>query len=465
MHYSPPPPWSFAPFILILLAIAVLPLLRKTAHWWEHNRNKLLVSLSLAALMLAYYAFVHPGVRVHGEGHGAGAELASGFRAVEVVLEHALLMDYIPFIVLLFSLYTISGGILLRGDIAARPLTNCAFLGTGAVLASFMGTTGASMLLIRPLLRTNSERRKVVHTVIFFTFIVSNIGGSLTPLGDPPLFLGYLRGVPFWWTLNLFFPWLLANSVLIGIYYLWDSAAHRRERPADLRADIVRVTPLSVCGASNLFWLVCVVACVATVDPSRKLPLLGVEPPQFAREALLLLLAAASWLTTPRNREIRRENGFNFVAITEVAFLFVGIFICMQAPVEYLRSEGGRLGLSRAPAFFWATGSLSSFLDNAPTYVVFFDAAKALSNTLQASDPAVFIAVQDGVIRQDFLLAVSLGAVFMGANTYIGNGPNFMVKTIAEQSGVKMPSFFGYMVYSVGILIPLFVAIMLIFLV
>lgn len=465
MHYSPPPPWSFAPFVLLLLAIALLPLIRRTAHWWEHNRNKLLVSLSLAALTLLYYGFVHPGVKVHGEGPHGEEALASGLNAVIAVLDHALLKDYIPFIILLFSLYTISGGILLRGDIRARPMTNCAFLATGAVLASFMGTTGASMLLIRPLLKTNSQRRRVVHTVIFFIFMVSNIGGSLTPLGDPPLFLGYLRGVPFWWTLNLFLPWLTANAVLLGLYYLWDNAAYKKERPADLRADLARVTPLSLRGASNFLWLGGVVACVAMVDPSRELPIVGVHPPPFTREALLLLLAAVSWVTTPRNREIREENGFNFVAIAEVAALFVGIFICMQAPVEYLRSEGAKLGLSTAPGFFWATGSLSSFLDNAPTYVVFFDAASALSSSLQASDPAVFLAVREGVIRQDFLLAISLGAVFMGANTYIGNGPNFMVKTIAEQSGVKMPSFFGYMLYSVGILIPLFVAIMLIFLV
>jgi Na+/H+ antiporter NhaD/arsenite permease-like protein len=452
MHYHPPEPWSFAPFVLLLLSIAVLPLLKRTEHWWERNRNKLIVSLSLALLTVLYYGFLHPVQDHHHEEH-----LLTGFAAVLQMLKHAVLDDYIPFIVLLFCLYTISGGIVLRGDIEARPRTNCAFLGIGALLASFMGTTGASMLLIRPLLRTNSERRHKVHTVVFFIFMVSNIGGCLTPLGDPPLFLGYLRGVPFWWTLNLLVPWLFMNAALLLVYFVWDSVAYSRESKKDIALDETRIEPLSLRGKVNFFWLLCVVACVATVDPSKELPLIGIHPAPFVRELLLLFVTALSWLTTPGNKKIRRDNEFNFHAITEVAFLFIGIFICMQAPVEYLRVEGPRLGIKTPEAFFWVTGSLSSFLDNAPTYVVFFKTATSL--------PGGDILLNGGLkILEPLLLAISLGAVFMGANTYIGNGPNFMVKTIAEQGGVKMPSFFGYMVYSILILFPLFFVSMWLFL-
>jgi Na+/H+ antiporter NhaD/arsenite permease-like protein len=491
--YTPPPVWSFLPFVLLLLAIALLPLIRATAHWWEHNRNKLLVSLVLAAMTLAYYGLAHPGLRAHHEaapaaeahpgtgtaegattGHenaASGDTLIHGLPAVLKVLDHAVVNDFVPFIILLFSLYTISGGIVLRGDIRARPATNCAFLATGAVLASFMGTTGASMLLIRPVLKTNSERRHVAHTVIFFILIVSNIGGCLTPLGDPPLYLGFLRGVPFWWTMRLVYEWLFLNVYLLAVYFVWDTLAYRRERPRDIIRDETQVQRLSLGGPANFFWLLCVIGVVATVDSSRELPLLGVRPPPFTREVLLLVLTALSWFTTRNNRAIREENRFNFTAIFEVACLFIGIFICMQAPVEYLQEEGATLGLKTAPAFFWATGSLSSFLDNAPTYVVFFKAAKALTDGLIASgavsavDPSVVLPLlEGGYILQSLLVGVSLGAVFMGANTYIGNGPNFMVKAIAEQAKVTMPSFFGYMLYSIGIVILPFTAVTFIFL-
>jgi Na+/H+ antiporter NhaD/arsenite permease-like protein len=464
--YSPPPPWSFAPFVLILLAIAILPLIPRLAHWWEHNRSKLIVSVILALATLGYYAFLHPGIR--DDAHPG--EFVRGAAAVLHVLDHALVHEYAPFIVLLFSLYTISGGILLTGDLRATPLTNTAFLAVGSILASFIGTTGASMLLVRPVLRTNAERKRKVHTVIFFIFLVSNIGGCLTPLGDPPLFLGYLRGVPFWWTLSLAVPWLATTVLLLAVYFAWDTAAYRREEARDIAFDVMKVQPLRLAGGVNFIWLLLVVPCVAAVDSSRELPFLGVKPFPHAREAILLLLAGLSWLTTPGNRELRQRNGFTFGPILEVACLFLGIFITMQTPVEYLRSEGQKLGLDGAPAFFWATGSLSSFLDNAPTYVVFFETAKALTAGLLAEGalaPAAVVALHGdsaGSIGMAFLTAISLGAVFMGANTYIGNGPNFMVKTIAETAGVRMPSFFGYMAYSIAILIPAFVAVTLVFL-
>jgi Na+/H+ antiporter NhaD/arsenite permease-like protein len=460
MTYVPPPLWSFAPFALLLLTIAVFPLLPRVSHWWEHNSNKLLVALFLSLTTVLFYAFLHGGVPHHGT-------LAHGWEAVLVVLEHAVLQDYVPFIILLFSLYTISGGILLKGDIIARPLTNCLFLCVGALLASFIGTTGASMLLIRSILRTNRDRRHKVHTVVFFIFVVSNLGGCLTPLGDPPLFLGYLRGVEFWWTLNLFSPWLFTNIAVLIIYFIWDTLAYRREAPRDLAMDKIHAKPLSVEGKINVVWLLLVVACVATVDTSRPFPGTATPPPPFTREVLLLLLTAGSWFTTPGNRRIRTENDFNFHAIVEVACLFIGIFICMQPAIEFLRASGAKLGLETGPAFFWATGSLSSFLDNAPTYVVFFETAKSLTHSLLESgglETSALVPVQGGVVKHEFLLAISLGAVFMGAMTYIGNGPNFMVKSIAEQSRVKMPSFFGFMIYSVCVLLPIFLVAVLLFL-
>jgi Na+/H+ antiporter NhaD/arsenite permease-like protein len=433
---GPPTLWSFLPFVLLLLAIAVFPLIGRLERFWEKNRNKLLVAMVFAAATLAWYLAAR------------GAEDAG--RA----LEHALMGEFIPFIVLLFALYTISGGIHVSGDIPARPAANTAFLAAGAVLASFIGTTGASMLLIRPLLRTNEQRKRKVHTVIFFIFLVSNIGGCLTPLGDPPLFLGYLMGVPFLWTLRLFPAWLFANGVLLALYYFWDRAAFARERPEDIARDVTQVEPIRVRGNLNFLFLGAVVACVGLIDPSLAFPGTGWKPPPFLREALLLVLAALSWFSVPGNREIRGLNRFTFAAIVEVACLFLGIFITMQPPVEFLKARGGDLGLRSPAAFFWATGGLSSFLDNAPTYVVFFETARAVEpSPIDPRLPADML-----------LLAVSIGAVFMGANTYIGNGPNFMVKTIAEHAGVKMPSFFRYMAYSGGILLPLFAAAMFIFL-
>ncbi len=445
---------SALPFAALLLAIAILPLVRR-AHWWHHNRNKLIVSAILGAVTLAYYLLRGRGIVVEEHHYDAGV------KTVLAVLHHAVLGEYIPFMVLLFSLYTICGGIVLRGDLKARPSTNVAFLAIGAAIASLVGTTGASMLLIRPLLQTNRERKYVAHTVIFFIFLVSNIGGCLLPIGDPPLFLGYLRGVPFVWTLVLWKEWLFCTVMLLVIYYIWDTRLYRKEPPLEKLLDRELTEPLSLSGASNFFWLLCVVAAVALIRPGE--PLFGLFKgngvPHYVREVLMLAFVGIAWLATPG--ENRQRNQFTFGAILEVAALFIGIFVTMQAPIEILRLEGPRLGLVDARQYFWATGGLSSFLDNAPTYVVFFETAGAMTTS---GGPGILDLIGGGHIRADLLVAISLGAVFMGANTYIGNGPNFMVKSIAEESGVPMPSFFGYMAYSVAILIPTFVVVMLLFL-
>jgi Na+/H+ antiporter NhaD/arsenite permease-like protein len=442
-----PPLWSIAPFVLLLLVIAIMPLVHRWERFWARNRNKLLVALALSALTLLYYYFVHPPLA-----EGTAGQSPSPLGLIQHVLSEAILEAYIPFIILLLALYTISGGIRLEGDLAARPLTNTAFLAIGGVLASFIGTTGAAMLLIRPLLETNAERHNVRHTVIFFIFVVCNVGGCLLPVGDPPLFMGYLKGVPFLWTLRLALPWASCTAILLAIYYVWDSLAYRREKPEDIRMDEATRRPLSLKGKRNLLYLLGVVLAVALLIPGQPFILLrSFVVPEHLREAVMLALAGLSLLTTPR--DVRRDNQFTFAAIAEVAALFLGIFITMQAPIEILHARGPSLGLTEPWQFFWASGGLSSFLDNTPTYLVFFETANSLTN---APGAGILNLLSGQYIRVDLLVAVSLGSVFMGANTYIGNGPNFMVKTVAEERGVRMPSFFGYMLYSIGILIPLF---------
>jgi len=478
------------PFVAILLAIAILPLLRTTHHWWEHNRNKLIVSLALAAVTLLYYGLRGYGVVRHEEpgeaaaatqpaegypaepeAHAAAGEEAPagaapttshrtepGLKTVLAVLDHAVLQEYVPFLTLLFALYVISGGIVVRGDIQARPLVNTTILGIGGIMASFIGTTGASMVLIRLLLKTNAERRRIVHTVVFFIFIVSNVGGTLLPIGDPPLFLGYLRGVPFFWTFSLWKEWGFMLIVLLAVYYLWDTWAYRHEPPSAIRADIEHIEPLRVAGMLNFLWLLGVVGAVITLVPGKEFLNTGWIVPPHVRELVQLALSGVALLTTPAR--LRQENQFNYTAIGEVACLFIGIFITMQIPIEILHAKGPELGLTRPWHFYWATGMLSSFLDNAPTYVVFFETANTLTHH---AGPGILLLADGRFIREDLLAALSCGAVFMGANTYIGNGPNFMVKSIAEQAGVPMPSFFGYMIYSLLILVPLFVVLTLIF--
>jgi Na+/H+ antiporter NhaD/arsenite permease-like protein len=317
--------------------------------------------------------------------------------------------DYLSFMILLGSLFVISGGVFMDGDLEATPLVNTLFLALGAAVASVVGTTGASMLLIRPLLHTNAERRYVVHTVVFFIFLVSNIGGSLTPLGDPPLFLGYLAGVPFTWTIRLAPVWTFTTVLLLAIYFIWDTRVHKKEPPERLALDATKIKPLRVVGKENLVLLAGIVA-------------------------------AAAFLSAPW-----RE-------IAMVAVVFLGIFATMIPALNLLRARGAELGVNHAWQYFWATGALSSFLDNAPTYLTFLALGQGQNLT-----PEVV-----GVPHR-ILEAISVGAVFMGANSYIGNGPNFMVRSIAESRGIKMPSFGGYMLYSGAILIPVFVLVTLVF--
>lgn len=456
-----PPLWTIGPFVVLLGCIAVMPLVPRAAHWWEDNRHKLIVAGVLAAVTLAYYLFLHPEA-IHSEWPAAHwvrpLDAGGGAKLALAVFLDAIMGSYVPFLILLLSLYTISGGIRLTGDLPAHPLTNTLFLACGAVLASVIGTTGAAMLLIRPLLATNSERRHVRHTVVFFIFIVCNCGGCLLPTGDPPLFLGYLLGVPFLWTLKLWKAWLVINGLLLVIYYLWDRFfCYPREAVADITRDEINVMALRVWGLwPNGVLLLAVVACAGLLDPSRPVPLTDWRPWLYLREMVLLALTGLSLLVGPE--PVRRANGFNFAAIGEVAALFLGIFICMQPALMLLAARGSQLGLASPAHYFWASGGLSSFLDNAPTYVVFFNAARSCSASVATSGSLVAAASEPLVagVRESLLAAVSLGAVLMGANTYIGNGPNFMVRSIAEASGVKMPSFFGYMGYSLIILVPLF---------
>jgi Na+/H+ antiporter NhaD/arsenite permease-like protein len=454
-----PPYFTVIPFVLLLAAIAVLPLLRLTEHWWESNRNRFIVAAALGGITLLYYLFWYEmAVEAHWPVHSIVHHNPDGlnFATAWAVLANAILAEYIPFIMLLFSLYTISGGIRIEGDLPAHPLTNTAFMAAGGLLASFIGTTGAAMLLIRPLLETNHERKHVRHTVIFFIFVVCNCGGCLLPIGDPPLFLGYLRGVPFLWTFGLWPAWLFVNGVLLAIYYVWDHFwYYPHEKKTDVQLDEIHVRKLKFSGVwPNAILLAGVVLSVALLDPSKLLPGTNWRPWPFLREIVQLALVGLSLLLG--SQVVRRANKFNYHAILEVAALFFGIFLCMQAPLQILNVRGPNLGLSSPMHFFWMTGSLSSFLDNAPTYVVFFETARTLGGE-NLVPPLVGVA-------EPLLVAISLGAVFMGAMTYIGNGPNFMVKAIAEKSRIRMPSFFGYMVYSCLILLPLFVITTLIFL-
>ena len=422
------PLWSLLPFVLMLGAIAVLPLTAE--HWWEDNSNKFKIGALLGIPVGAFFLY------------------ADWHRLANVGLE------YLSFMTLLASLFIISGGIVLRGDLRATPTVNSGFLLLGAVLASFMGTTGAAMLLIRPVLKTNHERRYKVHTVIFFIFLVANIGGCLTPLGDPPLFMGYLRGVSFLWTFNLWVEWAVVSVILLVIHHLWDRWLWAKETDEVKAWDASTVEPLQITGLINLPLLAGVVALVAFAQSMPALIDTGHAQLGF-REIGMVVLAFLSMRVTPK--ALREENNFNFHPINEVAALFFGIFLTMIPALIYLEANGAGLGVTEPWQYFWATGTLSAFLDNTPTYIVFFEMARA-------SDFGE-VALVANAVPHNVLVGISLGAVFMGAMTYIGNGPNFMVKAIADAEGVRMPSFFGYLLYAVVVLVPVFVLVTFVFLI
>ncbi len=426
------------PFAGMLLSIALFPLIAPT--FWHYHFGKVAAFWSLAFLL--------PFAAHDGIGH------------VSHDLLHTLLTEYLPFIILLLALFTVAGGIAVRGNLHGSPGVNVAILGIGTLLASVTGTTGASMLLIRPLIRANDNRRHNAHVIVFFIFLVSNIGGSLTPLGDPPLFLGFLKGVDFFWTTrHLFMPTLVLSLLLLVIFFALDwYFYHIRGEEKPPLFDPTPDTRLRIAGALNLALLGAIVAVVlmsGVWKPGVEVVLFGtaLELQNLLRDALLLVIAALSWkFTAPR---IHEENVFSWGPIVEVAKLFAGIFVTIIPVIAILRAgrEGALAPLvamvsaaDGAPInsmYFWLAGGLSSFLDNAPTYLVFFNLAggdaHALMNPLAGT-----------------LAAISAGAVFMGANTYIGNAPNFMVKSIAEERGIRMPSFFGYMVWSGAVLLPLF---------
>jgi len=441
------PLWSVIPFAGILLSIALFPLL--APRFWHHHFPK--ISAAWAVLFAVPFLFAFGGDAWH-----------------EIL--HIYFIDYIPFIILLWALYTVSGGIRIKGTMRGTPAVNCLLLLIGTVIASWVGTTGAAMLLIRPLLRANQDRRNKVHTVVFFIFLVANVGGSLTPLGDPPLFLGFLHGVPFFWTLGLFTEMAFVAVLLLAIYFVLDSYHYRREvRDGGGIPDDGERAPIRFEGLHNLLFLGGILGGVILSGFWRpgSYTLLGVhlEIQNTFRDVLLVCLGLLSLRTT--KRAVRKANEFNWFPITEVAYLFAGIFMTIIPALAILKagSEGAlapMLQLIKEPVhYFWVVGVLSSFLDNAPTYLTF------LNSALGQFHPGVpeLQAVHALIAEQDiYLKAIATGAVFMGANTYIGNAPNFMVKAIAEQAGVAMPSFFGYMLrYSLIFLIPVFVLVSLIF--
>ena len=431
--------WVF-PFAGILLSIAIFPLV--APDFWHHNFGK--ISAFWAILLIIPFL------------------LKVGFTITLYELLHVGLLEYVPFIILLLALFTISGGVQLKGALVGTPIVNTGIIFIGTALASWMGTTGAAMLLIRPLIRANKERKSKVHVIVFFIFLVANIGGSLTPLGDPPLFLGFLKGVNFFWTTSaMMVPMLFMVFSLLIIFFIFDSYLYKKENIKKVETDI----KISIEGSFNLLLLLGVIGSVLLSGFWRphiefELFYVHVELQNVIRDILLLTLTFASWKLT--SSKIREANEYTWFPIVEVAKLFAGIFVTIIPAIAILKAgTSGALGVvinsvsnQTGPInymYFWATGILSSFLDNAPTYLVFFNTA--------GGDPIQLM----GELSQT-LLAISAGAVFMGANTYIGNAPNFMVKSISESSGIEMPSFFGYLFkWSLPILFPLFIIVTFLF--
>ncbi len=426
------------PFVLMLLCIAVAPLTFEKI--WESNKNKLIVSIVLSIPVVWWML-----------SNGLSHELI-----------HQMVYDYVPFIILLLALFVVTGGIHIGGDIQATPLVNTIILAIGWVLASFMGTTGAAMLLIRPLITTNQQRKYKVHTMLFFIAVVANCGGLLTPLGDPPLFMLFLRGASFGWFFHLFPIWLVTGILLLGIYFAMDTYYHKKEPLANLTADKNDTHPITFSGGINILWLAAIIACVIFINESY-IPAMGDEHAPFyiklLREWALIAVILLSWFTT--KKVVRIDNNYSWAPIVEVAYLFVGIFATMTPALMFLRSNAAELGLSTPGAFYFATGALSSFLDNTPTAVAFHTVATGLPDSILAAFASENIVAS---IPEILLEAIACGAVLFGAMTYIGNGPNFMVKAIAEQNKIDMPSFFGYIgKFAICILLPVYVIVWLIF--
>ena len=449
------PVWSVVPFVGMLLSIALGPLIN--SHWWERNMGK--VSLLWAVL------FALPAAVVVGPNEAA------------YELLHIAIIDYIPFLVVLEALYIIAGGITLDGVLPHTPLSNTLVLLVGAVLASLIGTTGATILLIRPLIKANRERKAIMHTIVFLIFLVGNIGGSLTPVGDPPLFIGFLHGVPFFWTaVHIVWPWLLNIFLLLSVYYLLDTYFYGRY----LKDVAAGVLPPPACetgvprgkirigGLQNLLFLLGTLGAIVFSGLFATYPIffdaeagkikgiavmslhghaLVMPYISLARDGLILVMAWLSWRFTPPS--VRIVNNFTWGPMNEVAILFAGIFTTIIPALKLLQVRGGELDVSTPLQFFWATGALSGFLDNTPTYLAFLNMAAQMGSPTG-------VMTDLGMVDARILMAISCGAVFMGANTYIGNAPNFMARSIAEENGVKMPSFFGYMGWSAVILLPLF---------
>ena len=446
------PMWTCIPFAGILLSIALFPLV--APEFWHHHYGKI----------SAFWAVAF----------GLPFLVAYKGQALDAIV-HIYVIDYIPFIILLWSLFTVSGGILVRGTLKGSPIVNTVLLLIGTLLASWIGTTGASMLLIRPLIRANGWRIHKTHLVVFFIFLVSNIGGSLTPLGDPPLFLGFLHHVPFFWTLNLFAPYAVVSVLLLVGFFMMDTYYFRKE-PDDAKekAQAEESVPIKVVGLHNFLYLGGIIGFVLFSGSVKlgefSLGHTHVYWQNVVRDVGLVVLGLASMKTTAR--ALRDENEFTWGPILEVAYLFAGIFMTIIPALAILGAgTDGAMGwlvqgVQSDMSYFWVTGGLSSFLDNAPTYLTFFQTALGGIHC----DPGVAVCGEAEKVpiliaeHHRTLLAISAGAVFMGANTYIGNAPNFMVKAIAEESGVKMPSFFGYIVrWSLPILVPCFVVVTLIF--
>ncbi len=433
------PFWILLPFVAMLLCIAIAPLIAEKE--WEKNLNKFAVSMVLGSVVAIWM-------------------LANNNAENEFThkLVHQMVFDYVPFILLLTALFVVTGGIHVKGDIQATPKVNTLILAIGFVLASLMGTTGAAMLLIRPLLATNSQRKYTTHTVLFFIALVANTGGLLTPLGDPPLFLLYLRGAEFTWFLSLFPIWAFVGISLLVIYFLLDTYYYtKREALEHLMHDAREQEPIRIDGNINFLWLACVVASVMFIN-SGYIPAMGEEHApiyiKLLREIVLVVIIFLSLYTT--KKQVREANHYSWAPIIEVAVLFVGIFATMTPALIYLNANAANLGLTQPWQFYYSAGTLSSFLDNAPTAVAFHSVATGLPMT--EGVPMV------AGVQEVLLKAIATASVFFGAMTYIGNGPNFMVKAIAEESGLRMPSFFGYMFkFSLVVLLPLYIIVQLIF--